>query len=67
MISATRRWFRRNRGGIAVAAGVVGATYLAGQYVMGKLAEARERMAADRLAREKYVARRQPIYLLHDH
>jgi peroxin-3 len=55
MISATRRWVRRNRGGIAIAAGVVGATYLAGQYVIGKISEARERMNSDRLAREKYV------------
>ena len=54
MISATRRWLRRNRSGIAVAAGVVGATYLAGQYVIGKISEARERMTSDRLAREKY-------------
>ncbi|ERF74775.1 hypothetical protein EPUS_04944 [Endocarpon pusillum Z07020] len=55
MISATRRWVRRNRSGIAIAAGVVGATYLAGQYVIGKISEARERMTSDRLAREKYV------------
>ncbi len=53
MISASRRWVRRNRGGIAVAAGVVGATYLAGQYVIGKVSEARERMTSDRMAREK--------------
>ncbi|KAF7507193.1 hypothetical protein GJ744_010875 [Endocarpon pusillum] len=52
MISATRRWVRRNRSGIAIAAGVVGATYLAGQYVIGKISEARERMTSDRLARE---------------
>lgn len=55
MISATRRWFRRHRSGIAIAAGVVGATYLAGQYVVRKISEAQERMALDRLAREKCV------------
>lgn len=54
MISATRRWFRRNRSGIAITAGVVGVTYLAGQYVIGKISEARERMTSERLAREKY-------------
>lgn len=55
MISASRRWVRRNRSGLAIAAGVVGATYLAGQYVIGKISEARERMTSDRLAREKYA------------
>lgn len=54
MISATRRWLRRNRTGIAIGAGVVGATYLAGQYVLGKIQEARERMQMDRIAKEKY-------------
>jgi hypothetical protein len=29
---------------------------LAGQYVMSKISEARERMSSDRIAREKYVA-----------
>jgi len=54
MISATRRWLRRNRTGIAVGAGLVGATYLAGQYVLGKINETRERMQLDRIAKEKY-------------
>ena len=53
MISATRRWLRRNRNGIAITAGVVGATYLAGQYILGKISEAREHMALDRIAKEK--------------
>ncbi|KAL2417710.1 Peroxisomal biogenesis factor 3 [Exophiala dermatitidis] len=52
MISATRRWLRRNRTGIAIGAGVIGATYLAGQYVLGKINEARERMQMDRIAKE---------------
>jgi hypothetical protein len=55
MISATRRWLRRNRNGIAIGAAVVGGTYLAGQYVLGKINEARERMQMDRIAKEKYV------------
>ncbi|GME29045.1 peroxisomal membrane protein [Neofusicoccum parvum] len=52
MISATRRWFRRNRTNFAIGAGVLGAGYLAGQYLLGKLTEARQRMSDDRIARE---------------
>jgi peroxin-3 len=52
MIGATRRWFRRNRKGLAIGAGVIGAGYLAGQYVLSKITEARERMSSDRIARE---------------
>ncbi|KAJ2899093.1 Peroxisomal biogenesis factor 3 [Zalerion maritima] len=52
MISATRRWFRRNRTPIAVGMGVVGAGYLATQYVIGKINDARERMSSDRIAKE---------------
>jgi peroxin-3 len=55
MISATRRWLRRNRNGLAIAAGAVGATYLAGQYIVSKIAEARERSNLDRIAKEKSV------------
>ena len=55
MIAATRRWLRRNRNGLAIAAGVVGGTYLAGQYILGKISEARERAALDRIAKDKYV------------
>jgi peroxin-3 len=65
MISATRRWVRRNRSGIAIAAGVVGATYLAGQYVIGKISEARERMTSDRLAREKLFLPNSPVLRNH--
>ncbi|PYH89534.1 putative MFS transporter [Aspergillus ellipticus CBS 707.79] len=52
MISASRRWFRRNRKGLAIGAGVLGAGYLAGQYILSKISEARERMSSDRIARE---------------
>ncbi|KAK5716253.1 peroxin [Elasticomyces elasticus] len=52
MIEASRRWFRRNRTNIAIGAGLVGASYLAGQYVVGKIQEARQRMTEDRIAKE---------------
>jgi peroxin-3 len=55
MIGATKCWFRRNRKGLAIGAGVVGVGYLAGQYVLSKISEARERMSSDRIAKEKYV------------
>ena len=55
MIGATRRWFRRNRKGLAIGAGIIGVGYLAGQYVLSKFTEARERMTSDRIAKEKYV------------
>ncbi|OKL62578.1 hypothetical protein UA08_02799 [Talaromyces atroroseus] len=52
MIGATRRWFRRNRKGLAIGAGIVGVGYFAGQYVLSKISEARERMTSDRIAKE---------------
>ncbi|KAJ6164469.1 hypothetical protein N7470_003141 [Penicillium chermesinum] len=52
MIGAARRWLKRNRKGLAIGAGVLGAGYLAGQYVLSKISEARERMSSDRIARE---------------
>ena len=54
MISATRRWLRRNRTNFAISAGILGVGYIAGQYVLSKVTEARERMTADRIAKEKY-------------
>lgn len=54
MISATRRWLRRNRINFAISAGILGVGYIAGQYVLSKITEARERMTADRIAKEKY-------------
>lgn len=53
MITATRKWLRRNRTNFAVGFGVVGVGYVAGQYVVGKISEARERMTNDRVAKEK--------------
>lgn len=55
MIGATKRWFQRNRRGLAIGASVIGAGYLAGQYALSKLSEARERMSSDKIAREKLV------------
>lgn len=55
MIAATRSWFNRNRTNFAIGAGVIGAGYMAGQYVLGKITETRQRMSDDRIAKEKYV------------
>ncbi|KAK3905841.1 Peroxin-3 [Staphylotrichum tortipilum] len=52
MLAATRRWFRRNRTPIAIGVGVLGAGYVATNYVLGKLRDARERMSSDRIAKE---------------
>ncbi|KAI0976237.1 Peroxin-3 family protein [Xylaria arbuscula] len=52
MLSTTRRWFRRNRTPIAIGVGIVGAGYLATQYVLTKINDARERMSSDRIAKE---------------
>lgn len=55
MFAAPRRWFKRNRVTLAIGAGTLGAVYLAGQYAWGKWLEARQRMAEDRIAKEKLV------------
>ncbi|KAF2819236.1 peroxisomal membrane protein [Ophiobolus disseminans] len=52
MIQGTRRWFRRNRTNFAIGGAVLGAGYLAGQYVLGKISEARQRMGEERVAKE---------------
>lgn len=54
MTSTTRRWLRRNRTGFAIGFGIIGVGYVAGQYVLSKISEARERLAGDRVAKEKY-------------
>lgn len=54
MLAAGRRWLRRHRTSIAVGLGVVGAGYLAAQFVVSKITEAKDRMLGDRAAREKY-------------
>jgi peroxin-3 len=53
MLTSARRWLRNNRTPIAVGVGVIGAGYVATQYVIGKLNDARERMSSDRIAKEK--------------
>ncbi|KAK0772651.1 peroxin [Friedmanniomyces endolithicus] len=52
MIQATRRWFQRNRTNIAIGGAVLGAGYLAGQYVVAKIQEARQSSNEDRIAKE---------------
>lgn len=53
MFAATRQWFRRHRTPIAIGVGIAGAGYVATQYVLTKLNDARERMSSDRIAKEK--------------
>ncbi|QIW99851.1 hypothetical protein AMS68_005369 [Peltaster fructicola] len=57
MIEATRRWFRRNRNSLLVGAGVIGAGYLAGQYVLGRIREASQRMRDDKTAKDNLRGR----------
>lgn len=55
MITATKNWLRRNRTNFAIGFGVLGVGYVAGQYVLSKIAEAGERMSNERTAKEKSV------------
>ncbi|KAI4117226.1 MAG: hypothetical protein LQ345_002494 [Seirophora villosa] len=52
MITSARKWLNRKRTTFAVGAGVLGAGYIAGQYVLSKVAETRQQMAEDRVAKE---------------
>ncbi|KAH6897009.1 Peroxin-3 [Thelonectria olida] len=52
MFLSTRRWLRNNRTPIAIGVGVIGAGYVATQYVISKINDARERMSSDRIAKE---------------
>jgi peroxin-3 len=52
MFDAVKRWFNRNRNNLLIGASVVGAGYLAGQYVLGKLHEARVRMSEEKISKE---------------
>ncbi|KAH7329200.1 peroxin 3 [Stachybotrys elegans] len=52
MFSSARRWLRQNRTPIAIGVGVIGAGYVATQYVISKINDARERMSTDRIAKE---------------
>lgn len=65
MFSSARRWLRHNRTPIAVGVGVIGAGYVATQYVITKINDARERMSSDRIAKEKYVLPPMPPLYLH--
>jgi peroxin-3 len=53
MITSTREWFRRNRTRFAIGAGILGAGYLATNFVLGKISETRQRLSDDSIAREK--------------
>ena len=40
----------------AVGASVLGAGYVASQYILSKISETRQRMSDDRIAKEKFVS-----------
>ncbi|KFA70810.1 hypothetical protein S40288_09655 [Stachybotrys chartarum IBT 40288] len=52
MFSSARRWLRQNRTPLAIGVGVIGAGYVATQYVLSRINDARERMSSDRIAKE---------------
>lgn len=56
MIESARRWLRRNRTGLTISLGVIGLGCAAGKYAFSKISEARERVAGDRIAKEKYAS-----------
>ena len=66
MLSASRRWLQRYRAPLAVGVGIVSATYVAAQYVVGRMEEARERLTSERLAKDKWarISRRKREILL---
>ncbi|TGO51773.1 hypothetical protein BOTNAR_0344g00060 [Botryotinia narcissicola] len=51
-MNSLRKWARRNRTPLAIGFGVIGVGYVATQYVLGKIHDARQRMSSDRIARE---------------
>ena len=57
MMQATRDFIKRNRKNFAIGFGLVGSTYFATQYILGKLSETREKLAGERIAKEKYASR----------
>ena len=55
MIEGAKRWLKRNRTTLTIGFGIIGVGYVAGQYVISKISEARERMTSDRIAKDKWV------------
>ena len=53
MIEGAKRWLRRNRTGLTIGLGAIGVGYVATQYVISRITDARERMSGDRIAKEK--------------
>ena len=64
MITATKKWLRRNRTNFAIGFGVLGVGYVTGQYALSKITEAGERMGSDRTAKEKYGFQEKRLHVL---
>lgn len=61
MIATAKQWLRKNRPTFVLGFGVVGLGYVAGQYTISKIIEARERFASDQRAREKFASRQRGL------
>jgi len=62
MFSSIGKYIYDRRRGLLKSAGVVGALYIAGKYVLQRLEEVKEAVLTERNAKEKYVSSRFDLF-----